>query len=445
MLRLATLRIAPVAGRERTAPGAALAAGLALGLVTLVGLHLARGLSYWDYSEGVYAYLSRQLLDGANLYGHVVVAQPPWTILAGAVGLAVHDGLAWLRWFVGALQLVGGAFAALTVWRLTHSRVATAVACPLTLLTPWAVHEHGSLTPELVAVPIVLASPLLLSRRSTLPAGAVLAGVLPFIKWPYLVAAVAMVAVSPEPRRAARWALATAVLQAAILTAVFGSHLWQDSIIAQLHVGHRGLTVLARVWGQAFWSLIGLVVASAAALLCRARLTDSSLIRVQAAGAAGLLVTLVTNEKVGTGLNVLAPMEAALIPLAVAGVVASVRGRGNLVGIRRVAAAAAALGAVFTVSQSASLLASPRTETPFIYAGSSRDAWGRLLSSDGVERVAAQLRRCPPGVPYGGEPYFAFIAGRPMPDEQPDQFLTTHSSSLRSVAARMAAVQPLCG
>jgi hypothetical protein len=32
-----------------------------------------------------------------------------------------------------------------------------------------------------------------------------------------------------------------------------------------------------------------------------------------------------------------------------------------------------------------------------------------------------------------------------MPDEQPDQFLTTHSSSLRSVAARMAAVQPLCG
>jgi hypothetical protein len=32
-----------------------------------------------------------------------------------------------------------------------------------------------------------------------------------------------------------------------------------------------------------------------------------------------------------------------------------------------------------------------------------------------------------------------------MPDQQPDQFLTTHSSTLRSVAARMGAVQPLCG
>jgi hypothetical protein len=424
---------------------AALAAGLALGFAALVGLHVARGLSYWDYSEGVYAYLSRQLLDGANLYGHVVVAQPPWTILAGAVGLALHDGLAWLRWFAGALQLAGGAFAALAVWRLTESRVAAALACPLTLLTPWAVHEHGSLTPELVAVPLVLSSPLLLSRRITLPAGAVLAAVLPFVKWPYLVPAAAMVALAPEPRRAARWALPAAALQAVIFIAVFGSHLWQDSIVAQLHVGHRGLTVLARVWGQAFWSLIGLVVAAAAALVWRSRLTGSPLLRIQAAGAAGLLVTLATNTKVGTGLNIIVPMEAALIPLAVGGVVASARGAASLTGRKRIAAYAAAFGIVFTLSQSTSLLVSPRTETPFIYAGSSRGAWGRLLSSDGVERLAAQVRRCPPGVPYGGEPYFAFIAGRPMPDEQPDQFLTTHSSTLRSVAARMGAVQPLCG
>lgn len=445
MLRPATPAIRLPAGRDAPAPAAAIAAGLALGFAALVAVHLGRGLSYWNYSEGVYAYLSRQLLNGSDLYGHVVVAQPPWTILAGAVGLAVDDGLAWLRWFVGGLQLMGGVVAALMVWRLTDSRIAAAAACPLMLLTPWAVHEHGSLTPELLAVPLVVSSALLLSRGHTLPAGAVLAAALPFVKWPYVFAAVAMIALSPEPRRAARWAIAAAGLQAVIFAAVFGSHLWQDSIVAQLNVGHRGIVLLAHVWGQAFWSLIGLVVAAGAALVFRSRLSDSALLRVQAAGAAGMLVTLASNTKVGTGLNIIVPMEAALVPLALAGVVASARALGSLSGGRRVTPYAAALGLVFTLSQSASELISPRTGTPFIYAGSARGAWGRLLSSGGVDQVVARLRTCPPGVPYAGDPYFAFIAGRPVPDGQPDQFLTTHSSTLRSVAARMAAVHPLCG
>ena len=61
-----------------------LAAGTLLGALVLVALHFWRGIEYWNYSEGVYAYTSRLFLDGGDLYGHIVVAQPPWQFLFGA-------------------------------------------------------------------------------------------------------------------------------------------------------------------------------------------------------------------------------------------------------------------------------------------------------------------------------------------------------------------------
>ena len=61
-----------------------LAAGVA------VVLHVLRGHQYWDYSEGVYVYTSRLLLDGHDLYGGVVAAQPPPLFLVGA-GLLVRS------------------------------------------------------------------------------------------------------------------------------------------------------------------------------------------------------------------------------------------------------------------------------------------------------------------------------------------------------------------
>ena len=54
-------------------------------------------------------------------------------------------------------------------------------------------------------------------------------------------------------------------MQAVAFTAIFGFGLWDDSVIAQMSSGRRGLDVLKGVWGQAFWSLIGLVALAALA------------------------------------------------------------------------------------------------------------------------------------------------------------------------------------
>src|SRR4051795_9748476 len=124
-----------------------LAAGTLLGALVLAALHLWRGIEYWNPSEGVYAYTSRLFLRGGDLYGHTVVAQPPWQFLFGAGGpprpatlavpppppraprqflfgagaLAIHDSLTFLRLAVGAAQLAAGVLAAVAVWRLTEN------------------------------------------------------------------------------------------------------------------------------------------------------------------------------------------------------------------------------------------------------------------------------------------------------------------------------------
>ena len=84
--------------------------------------------------------------------------------------------------------------------------------------------------------------------------------------------------------------------------------------------GRRGLDILEGVWGQAFWSLLGLVALAA--------WRDGGGPRTAIAAAEGLLAlvvgmlaTVVTNYKDGTGLNVLVPVESALVPLALAGAV----------------------------------------------------------------------------------------------------------------------------
>ena len=148
--------------------------------------------------------------------------------------------------------------------------------------------------------------------------------------------------------------------------------------------------------------------------------------------AVAMLATVLTNYKDGTGLNVLVPVEYALVPLALAGAV--------LVPKRWLGAAAL----VFVLAQSASLLLSPNTNTPFLYPTSERGAWGRAGSEADVEREVAKARACPPGVAYGGPPFLAFLADRPMPDDQPDQFLPSRSSHLADVQKRMDAVQPRC-
>jgi len=142
-------------------------------------------------------------------------------------------------------------------------------------------------------------------------------------------------------------------------------------------------------------------------------------------------VTFLTNFKVGTGLNVTVPVEAALVPLAVCGTVFAFRARA---GWWAPAVCIAAL--LFTLGQSISLIASPRHSVPFLRAGS-RPAWFELLSGSQLRAAIATARKCPSGVPYGGPPLIAFAADRPVPAGQPDQFITTHAAVLASVAKRL--------
>src|SRR4051794_13322112 len=216
-----------MARRSATAPArnqlaTALAAGTLIGALVLVELHFWRGIEYWNYSEGVYAYTSRLFIGGGDLYGHIVVAQPPWQFLFGGAALGLHDSLTFLRLAVGLAQLGAGVLAAIAVWRLTENPWGTALAPALGLLTPWTLREHGALTPELLAPPVLLGAALLASRPRTAVWAGALAAVAPFIKWPYALALIALVLFSAAPKKAALGAAIAVVVQAVAFTAIFG-------------------------------------------------------------------------------------------------------------------------------------------------------------------------------------------------------------------------------
>jgi hypothetical protein len=153
-----------------------------------------------------------------------------------------------------------------------------------------------------------------------------------------------------------------------------------------------------------------------------------------------MLVTLLTNLKHGTALNIVAPIELSLLPLAVAGIVAAAREGGR----RRIAVPAAA--AAFVAAQSISLLASPQpTAFPFLYPTSQPGSWQRGFDNAQIDMLTRQAAACPPGVPFGGGlSYIAFLAHRTMPDGQPDTYLTRDSPTLKTVAAAIDADKPTC-
>jgi len=423
-----------VPSAPRRLPWTLLGAGFVLAAGVLAALHHARGLDYWNYSEGVYAFTSRLLKDGDDVYGSVVAAQPPWQFLFGAAVLAIEDSIGFLRTAVGLVQVATGLLGALAVWRLTGNRAATVIAPALTLLTPWAVHEHGHLTPELIVPPLLLGAALASTSARWTPLAAVLAAMAPFVKVPFLLAVVVVVLLAPERRRAAVWAAGALVVQAALFTAVFGTGLWDHTVIAQLDSGRRGLGVLGGVGAQAVWNLAALLVLAAAALVFRARLADEPLLRSLIAMGLAALLTVTTVGKEGTSLNVMVPVEAVLLPLALAGAVALVRARPGTV-----ATAAVAAAAVFIAVQTASLFTTSPTGFPFVYPLSDRGAWGQTLTEAQVREQVATAQSCPPGVAFSGPPYIAFLAGRDMPADQPDQFLPAQSEHLADVFARMQA------
>jgi hypothetical protein len=428
-----------------------LLAALALAAGVAVVLHLLRGNAYWDYSEGVYLYTSRLLLHGHDLYGDVVAAQPPPLFLLGAGLLGIHDSLGWARAAIGAVQVGTALLAAAVTWRIAGNRAAAIAAAPLTLLTPWAVHEHGSLIPEMIAAPLLLGGVLLARDRDRAPWLGLCAALLAAMKLSYALPAVALIAVSADWRRAARWAAGAAAIGVVLAFVVFGTGLWRSTVVAQFESGHIPLHSAAGVAGQIVWQLIGLVAAALLAWRYRRDALDRRTLLIAGTVAVATLITLVSIWKRGTSLNSLVAAEATLVPLAVAGITFAARAgrRAAEPGRRRRALLALGLaGVAFAVIQGLSLVAHPlivgsRPIHPFLRPGSGQ-SYGVTMTRDEVDRAAAEARRCPPGDPYSGTPEIAFLADRSMPGDQPDQYLINLAPTLKAARAAIAAEPSRC-
>jgi len=367
--------------------------------------------------------------------------------LVGIVFLAIHSSVEWLRLAVGCLQLLAGVIAARIVLRISASRPAAALTPAAFLLMPWAVREHGALLPEVVALPVMLGAALLAAdRRRWAPAG-VLCALLVLIKFPLAVPAVLVVLTAADVRRTA--AAGTIALAAGLAAcfAVAGGGFWHDTVVAQVDLGRESLHNVGGTWLQEAWNLVGLAFCAAVAVALRGLARDRRLLRISVALAAGNLITLLSNIKVGTSSNVTVTAEGALVPLAAVGVAFACRGawrrraRWSYARTRWVVAACVVL-AVFTLAQSVSLVADPAKPTVFARAGSV--AYGTDLTAAQFDRAVAPARACPPDVASNEPPLVALQADRPLPDGQADQFLPLHSSALAGVEARIRAAGALC-
>lgn len=401
----------------------------------LLVLQLRLNGTYWDNSEGVYLATSHAFLHGTSLYDPMVAAQPPPLFLLGGVTLWIHDSLGTVRIVIGLIQLVAAVLSATLVWRLTGNRWAAAAAAPISYLAPWTAREYGTLIPELLAPPLLIGGILLAGRPRAL---GVVAGVLAFVKVPFLLPAAALVVIARRRRDAGIVALVTFVALWVVSLIVFGGSLWTDVVRAQMQTGHPRVKDLAGVWAQAAWNEIGLLVAAALAWRFR-RFLDEPLLRGTLLVTGATALTFLSTWKLGTSLTVLVPIEAMLVPLAVAGVAGAARSRS------RAWALAGAVCVAFALVQAVALLSKPEItgQHPFLRPGS-QPRYGVNLGKAGVDAAAAAARACPPGVPYSGPPFIAYVARRPMPAGQPDQFLTAKAAVLRDVNARIQAVTRRC-
>jgi hypothetical protein len=420
--------------QRRAAPWLVFALG-AVGLLVVLAVWQRNG--YWEYSDGVYAASARELLNGRDLYGQMAGAQPPLVYLVGALLLAMHDGLASIRAGMALFDLATAALTALVVWRLTQRRWLASGAGVVALLLPWSLHEHAQLTPETLAAPLILGSALLAARAPR----AVLAGALGAlaIACKLAFALPALLVALAAARRGL--ALASLVLGSALLaglgTAIFGTDLWRETVVAQLQVGRHPLHYVGGLWAQAAWNLAPLLVPAVAAVVLRERAREPRLLLTTAAAALGGVLLIATVYKNGSYLNVVQLCEAPLLALAAAGAA-------WLVDARALAVLGASVClALLGVAQVASLLVTPGDPRPFARP-SAAAAPGRALSPGGVDRAADAARACPPGVAYSGPPYVAFVAGRRMPGHQPDQFIIANAREDARFARLAAADQPRC-
>ncbi len=424
----------------------ALLSGAAVAVVLSVVLTLLRGDALWGQSDGVYAYTARLLLHGDDLYGRLVAAQPPITLYAGVPALAVSDTIGAVHLWMGLLQVAGGVGAAVAARRLTGSSWCTGLAPVLAVGLPWAVNQHGVFLPELVGLPLLLGGAAAAARRGSAPVAGVLLALAVFVKLPFALPALAVALVAADRRRTLGWLVGVVVLQVVAYTLLFGTDLWEQTLLAQGQSGLHAWGALPGTVIQSVWTLLGVLVAAGLLLVHRdAWPADRAQLRTTVALAAGAGATWVTSLKVGTSLYVLVPFEVAMVPLALAGAAAAWHRRGEARPLARVGRLTLVVVVVLTVAQSAAVLVPPHDAFPWTRPGTAR-SYGPIAREDAVERTVRAIRSsCPPDARYGGLAYYAFLADRPMPDAQPDTFLTAKSARLRDVLARMRADGPVCG
>jgi Glycosyltransferase family 87 len=416
-------------------------AGLALAVGLSALVMAVRWHQDWGDSEGTYALTARSLLNGGDLYGEIVVAQPPVLFVVGAGVLAIGDSLELLRAVMVALQLLALALLATAVWRMTRSRWAMALTPALGALLPWTVHQQGSFQPEALALPC-LAGALVLAprRRGSRRAGALLA-IAVGIKLPMAIPALLGLWAAADRRAAMAGFAATLAVLAAASLAVFGSGVVDDTVLAQLEVGRHAARPLVGVGLQAAWNLTPLapgVLVAAAAWRRGWRTRDPRQGRVAMALGAGTALTLASTTKVGTSLSVMPPVEALLLAPAITGAALWLEGAT----LRRTVVAVALVA--FLLAQSVSLLADPRRGGAVFLRPLSPPAWGIALTRREVDARVSALQRCPGPLPSSQDPAITFRAHRRMPGGQPDLFLPVRARRLAGVARRVADDRPRC-
>jgi len=434
-------------GARPTAAGiGAVALGyVPLGLLLVGGLLAWWGEAYWNYSDGVYL-LTARTLDG-GLYAEVAAAQPPLLFWLGSAILSVSDSVLAVRAALALVALGTGWLVALCVWRLTAGRTASALAGVAALVTPWRLHESLTLTPESLAAPLLLGAALLAAdqRRRRGQLAGLAAATAACFKLAFVVPALALACGAAARRHYATSASLSAAAFAALALALYGGAIVENVLTAQAQTGAREPGAVAALLVQAAWNLAPLLLPAGLAWWLRAWLADLALVRCLGTLLIGELLLVPTVLKQGTSLNLLAVVEPTAVVLAAGGVVALLRAARSpgSAALPRAAAAVVAACAVTVGLQSASLLLSP--DDPGLFARPfSALAYQRTLSGEEVDAAVARAQACPPEVAYSGPPYLAFMAGRSMPADQPDQFILARARVHAIKLSAAQADQPRC-
>jgi hypothetical protein len=274
----------------------------------------------------------------------------------------------------------------------------------------------------------VLASP----PRSAWLGGLAAAAAVGF-KWPYLLPGLVIGAFAVAHVRYLAALVASVVVGVLVSFVLFGAdNLYQQLVVAQEEVGWHTLRQLGGLVAQAAWNLVPLLIPAAYAVRFRARARDVALFRIILALAATTLIMLATVAKTGTYLNVITAAEPGVLTLAVTGSYWLFTSRTGARALPAVVGAAWLLGAVQVIA----FIAHPTHPGLFVRPRSApAHAWTGPAQVTAAVHVA---EACEPRSPYSGAPFIAFLAHRPMPAGQPDQFLLgtpVGASAARAVVA----------